>query len=236
MADDGTILLYPTDEIFHQTERILVSGSSNTGKSFLIENLVRKFSKRFYKIVLCGNTNRLLEFPETKQITEYYTGKDPIYNPFLEVDSYDVKINQGKQLLIILDDLQEHIFKSEIVSKIFSRGRHLGISVIIVLQSYFVTGSGKNILPQIKLNCTYNIFTRIRSIGEIALIAQRLEHDKEARNFFIALFKKIVQEKRYAYLCVGLDVSDARIRYFNNLLSEDKSDFLTVYTHNVRPT
>ena len=39
--------LYDSDVIFNQTERLLVFGSSNSGKSKLVENLVRKYSHSF---------------------------------------------------------------------------------------------------------------------------------------------------------------------------------------------
>ena len=84
--------LYPSDHIFGDTDRVLLCGSSRTGKTFLMETLVRRHIERFYRIVLCGNRNRLLEFEETKGITEYYQGNTEncgIFDPFSQLDLYN---------------------------------------------------------------------------------------------------------------------------------------------------
>ena len=82
----------------------------------------------------------------------------------------------------------EAVYKSPVVSMIFSKGRHLGISAIVIFQSYFPSGSGKNIFPQIRNNSTIQVFTKCRSLGEIGLISSRLEYDKKSRDFFMQLF------------------------------------------------
>ena len=97
MADYEGVIgldLYPTDNMFNQSERLLVIGASNTGKTYLVESMVKRYVDRFYKIVICGNRNRLLEFPETKDISELYVSDNNdnlIYNPFCEMDAYDLK-------------------------------------------------------------------------------------------------------------------------------------------------
>lgn len=228
------INLYPSDHIFHDSERLIVCGASRTGKTFLVESLVKRYAHCFYKIVLCGNKNRLLEFPETKNISVFYGGDNEdcgIYDPFKEMDTYDLQKNkaENKNLLIVIDDLMESVYKSPTVSKLFSKGRHFGISVIVLLQSYFPTGSGTNLWPQIRNNSTIQIFTKARSHGEIGNIATRLEYGKKYKDFFITLFKRIVQEKRFGYLMVLLDCSDNRLKYCNNALFEDRSPYLTLH-------
>ena len=97
----------------------------------------------FYKIILCGNRNRLLEFPETKNITVFYGGNSDdcgIYDPFKEMGSYELQKNKkenNKNLLIVFDDQMESVYKSPTVSRIFSKGRHYSISCVVLLQSYF---------------------------------------------------------------------------------------------------
>ena len=222
--------LEQTDFIFEKPERIIVSGSSNVGKSFLVEQLVKKHIDKFYKIVICGNRNRLLDFPESAcKTTLYKSDSEPIYNPFTELDSYEVKLNKKKQFLLVLDDLMEVVYQSPIVSKIFSAGRHFQISCIILCQSFFPSGSGKNIYPQIKNNSSIFIFCKLRSKNQIANISRHLEDDKKTQKFFVELYKKNVQAKKYGYLAVLLDVID-QMRYVSNLIDEDNSGYLTVHT------
>ena len=227
------INLYPSDKIFNQSERMFLVGSSASGKTEFVQNLVRKYVHRFYRIVICGNPNELLNFPETKSITELYQGngvENAIFNPFIDIDQFEVKKHGNKMCLIIIDDLMDIAFKSSVVSQLFSKGRHLNVSTILIMQSFFATGSGVNLLPQIKNNCTMQIFTKNRSLREMGLIASRLEHDKKSKTFFLDLYKKTVLEKRYGYLAVFLDCSDEKIKYGNNLLDEDGSPYLTIFT------
>ena len=222
--------LEETDFIFEKPERIIVTGSSNTGKTHLVEELVKKHIDKFYRIVICGNRNRLLDFPETSHKTSLHKSvSDPIFNPFTELNSYEIKKNKNKQFLLILDDLMEVIYQSPIVSKIFSAGRHFQISCIILCQSFFPSGSGKNIYPQIKNNSSIFIFTKVRSKNQIGTISRHLEEDKKTQKFFVELYKKNVQGKKYGYLVVLLDVID-QIRYVTNLIDEDNSGYLTVHT------
>ena len=226
-----TVDLEESDFIFEKPERIIVTGSSNAGKTYLVEQLVKKYIDKFYKIVICGNRNRLLDFPETaSKSTLYKSDSEPIYNPFTEVDSYEVKLNKKKQFLLILDDLMEVVYQSSIVSKIFSAGRHFQISCIILCQSFFPSGSGKNIYPQIKNNSSIFIFNKLRSKNQIANISRHLEEDKKSQKLFVELYKKNVQAKKYGYLAVLLDTMD-QMRYVTNLIDEDKTGYLTVHTH-----
>ena len=234
MEDILDAQVYPNDIIFNEPERLLVFGTSNSGKSYLVEKLVQKHAHRFHKIVISGNRNRLLDFPETKKKTQLYQGNhydEGIYDPLSNMDHYQLNKlkQQDKQLLVIYDDLMEAVFKSSVISKLYSRGRHLGISIIVIMQSYFPTGAGKNLFPQIKNNSTIQIFTKMRSECDKNNIAQRLESGKVAREVFNAIFKKTVQEVKFGYLVCMLDASDSKLRYCNNILDEDGTPFWTVY-------
>ena len=79
-----------------------------------------------------------------------------------------------------MDDMMEVVYKSQTVSKLFS------ISVILLLQSYFPTGSGTNLIPQIRNNSTIQIFTKARSHREIGDIAGRLDYGKKYKDFFVS--------------------------------------------------
>ena len=238
LDDIKTIQLYPSDHIFGESDRILVCGASRTGKTYLVEQLLKRYAHRFYKIILCGSKNKLLDIPETKNITEYYQGNDEdcgVYNPFRKMGAYDLEKNYSenkKNLCIVLDDLMETVYKSPIVSSLFSKGRHYGISTILLLQSYFPTGTGTNLIPQIRNNSTIQIFTKARSHRDIGDIAGRLEYGKKHKDFFGDLFKKLVQDKRFGYLVVMLDTSDNRVKYVTNIIFEDGTPHHTVHTLN----
>ena len=232
--DDFTSLnLYETDILFQKPFRLLIFGSSDTGKSHLIQNLIRLHHNKFHKIILSGIKNQLLYYPETKNKTVYHpdTGnEESIFNPFPVIEELQEGNSNNKQILCIYDDLLEYVFKSAIISKLFSKGRHKNLSVIVVLQSYFPKYTGINFSTQIKNNSSIQIFTRSSSMSEVSAIASRLEFGNKNKTFFLSLYKKLIQSRRYGYLAVLLNVSDERIKYCSNLLNEDKSGFLTVYS------
>ena len=221
------------NDIFDTPERILVFGTSGSGKTTLVENLVKRYIHRFWHIKICGSKNRLLEFPETKAKTSYFSSDSDnvIFDPFLEVGHYEVKKNVGKQYLYIIDDMMETVYKDRVVSKVFSQGRHWQISCLILLQTYCPTGSGTNLFPQIKENSSIQIFTKTRSLEQIGLVARRNEYNKSSREFFVNLFKKVVLEQKYGYLAIFLDSSDQRARYRTNLIQEDDTPYHTVFMH-----
>ena len=233
--EKDTLELWPSDRLFENPERICVFGSSGSGKSTFVVNLVKRYHESFHKIILCGQGNELLKLKQTAHKTTLYrpqSSTDEIFDPFAEIELHQVKNKKKGQILLIYDDMQESVFKSPIISRIFSKGRHAGFSVILLLQSFFPQGQGTSLMPQIKNNCSLQVFFKYKSHSEMGTIAGRLEHSKTDKEFFLSLFKKLVTNNRlsrFGYLAVYLDSTDSRIRYASNLLGEDESPYITVY-------
>ena len=214
---------------FDNCERVIFTGASNTGKTYLMEQLIRRYHDRFYKIVVSGCKNKLFDFPETRFKTELYNGDSTtIFNPLTDIDEYDLKKHKTRQMLVIYDDLMQEVHTSSVISDVFSKGRHKNVSIVLLLQSYFPVGAGRSVYPQIKSNSTLQIFTKLRSQGEIGLIARRLEYTKPSQLFFCNLIKSQVQNQRYGYISVFLDDCES-IKYRNNLVYEDLSKHHTVF-------
>ena len=211
-------------EIFCGSSRLLIIGGSHSGKTYFVQKLVLRHHDKFKKIVICGTPNLLLQYSETKDKTKIY---DTIQNPFKEQDDDD---DDKRSSLYIIDDLMSEAYNSQVVNDIFSKGRHHNISVILILQSYFPTGSAKSLIPQIKNNATIQIFFRLRNQAELALVAKKLEFDKKSQEFFLDLIKKEVCGKRYGYIAIFLDELNPEGRYRNNLVFDDKTEYETVYT------
>ena len=210
-------------EIFNRPERCLIYGGSFSGKSHMVTNLVLRHQEKFEKIIICGAKNDLLTHPKTKNKTTFYENDDnPIYDPFEEPHS-----KGGGQTLLILDDLMSEVYHSQLVSKIFSKGRHLNLSVIVILQSYYPQGSSKSLVPMLKNNASIQIFFKLRNRGEMKLIAKKFEHGKKKQDFFYAIVEKEIYQKRYGYLVVYLD--EPLAKYRNNLVYEDTLPFETVF-------
>ena len=214
-------------DIFEKPDRLLVYGGSYSGKTHMVVNLVLKHHNKFKKIILCGAKNALLVHRDTKDKCIFYDNEDsPIYDPFREEEE-DSCNNDKRQTLIILDDLMTEVYNSQIVSKIFSKGRHLNLSCIVILQSFFPQGASKSLVPMLKNNSSIQIFLKLRNRGEMGLIAKKFEHGKKSQEFFNLLVEREIYQKRFGYLAVFMD--DPNAKYRNNLASEDGLNFETVF-------
>ena len=234
MEEFDSVEVYKNDIFFNCSTRMLIFGGSNTGKTFLVEQLVRLHHTKFHKIIICGTRNKLLDFKETAKITRHFKSpknEDVIYNPFSEINELHEGNHGRKQILIIYDDLLDLVCKSDVVSKLFIKGRHHNLSVIVILQTFFPKNvSSNNLAAVFKCNATHYLFTKSASMGEVQCLAGKIEFSRDYKRFFLALYKRLVLGKRYGYLCVQLDVSNERMKYMTNILFEDKSKYYMVHS------
>lgn len=212
-------------EIFYRPERILVYGGSFSGKTHMVVKLVLRHHEKFKKIIICGAKNELCTHPDTKHKTIFYENDDnPIYDPFN--NNSDVSTDP-RQTLLILDDLMSECYHSQLVSRIFSKGRHLTLSVIVILQSYYPQGSSKSIIPMVKNNSSIQLFFKLRNRSEMKLISKKFEFTKKNQHFFDSIIEQEIYQKRFGYLAVFMD--DPRAKYRNNLTFEDSLPYETVF-------
>ena len=156
---------------------------------------------------------------------------DGIYNPFNEAaEELRDDDDDDRQILVVYDDLMSEAYNSQIISTLFSKGRHYKISTILVLQSYFPSGSGRSVLPMVKNNANLQIFFMLRNTSEMALVSKKLEFNPKAREFFLDLIQKEVYGKKHGYVTVYMDETNRDARYRSNLVFEDGSQYETVYT------
>ena len=184
-------------ELFKKSERIILFGGSDSGKSYFLQQLVLRHSVKFKRIIICGSKNDLLIYPETKNITEYYDDSDAesIYDPFKDEEYYKNTQQDKRGVLLILDDLMTEAYNSQIVNKCFSRGRHLNLSILLVLQSYFPTGRGRSILPMLRNSATCQIFFSLRNRSEMVNVSRSIECSKKYQKFFLDLLDSQVYQK-----------------------------------------
>ena len=226
LADKNYKELEVDSQIFEGSSRILLLGGSHCGKTYFLQNLVLRHEKKLKKIILCGTPNDLLEYPQTKGKTVRHEG---IYDPFEEA-AEDLQEDDDRQILVVYDDLMSEAYNSQIINNLFSRGRHYKISTVLVLQSYFPSGSGRSVLPMVKNNASHQIFFKLRNQAEMSMVARKLEFDKRNIQFFTDLIQREVYGKKYGYVAVYMDESNPEARYRNNLVGEDGSPHETVYT------
>ena len=167
--------------IFERPHMILVYGGSYSGKTHMIVNLIKRHHEKFKKIIICGAKNELLTDEATRHKTIFYENEDnPIYDPFQESE----ELSGTYPKLLILDDLMSEIYSSQLASKLFSKGRHLNLSTIIILQSFYPQGGSKSIVPMLKNNANLQFFFKLRNRSEMNQVSKKLEHSKKNQQFF----------------------------------------------------
>ena len=124
-------LLFSSDDlnIFKNSARVIVSGFTYSGKSVFISNLIRKYAEDFDRILIFGvQDHPLLREPE-------FASKITLNNN-LE-DDIDDNGGRAATTLLIYDDMSLEVLDSSTVANVFTKGRHQGYSVVIVLHNLF---------------------------------------------------------------------------------------------------
>ena len=173
-------------ELFLNPSRIILSGLSGSGKTTFAQNLVEKYQNSFHRIISIGSD----------------LGKN-IKN-LERIDDFDVFNDietDNEKILIFLDDC---IFNKKLLNKaadIFTRGRHLGVSIILISQTIFLNDCNFRICM---MNATHIGLFKNRSIKSVALFARSFLLDKQINNF-LYLYRRLVLKKPYGYCFLDFD-------------------------------
>ena len=203
------------DPLFYKTERILIIGAINAGKSYFANKLISKHADKFTHIIVCGvYASDLEKCVETKD--KLRVVHEETYNPF---DDFHIAENMDlkqRHVLIFYDDSMGCVLDSKICSKIFFMGRHYNISVIVTLQNYFYQGKeAQTIRGQASMITLF----KIRNMNQVVSIARTIESGKSRIEKFSHLYNKHVLNKRYGYLSIFMD-SPPDVRYRKDLVNE----------------
>lgn len=136
--------------------RILIVGSSGSGKTNVLFNFLKLSSGTFSKIVICVKSS--------DEPLYNYLAENPDIEFFEEGNVPDMSSFDGhKSSLIVFDDLVLEKDQRKI-QDFFIRGRKRGITGIYLSQSYYKT-------PKlIRINCRYIIIKKLSSVKDLKLI------------------------------------------------------------------
>lgn len=189
--------------------RALIVGSSGSGKTQLVFELIKRMKGTFNKIILCvkNKSEPLYEWLEdslTEDQLEIYEGADNVP----DVDNYDSKDNPNgsEQILAIFDDLVLDRNQDKI-TQFFIRGRKIsgGISCCYLTQSYYQT-------PKIiRLNCNYIFIKKLSSERDLNLILSEISLGVSKAK--LMQIYKMATEEKLNFLMVDVDApSEKRFR------------------------
>ena len=169
-------------DIFAKPARIIVSGASASGKSFFVSRLIRKYRSKFDRIIVIGAS---LENIEDLGVT-----RDDSFNPLVE----DLSGNT----LVVFDDVICSKDKLKIAAETYTRGRHLGLSSILLTQNLYYPDPNYRL---ISLNSTHIIVFRNRDIKQISCFARTFLENEDVK-MFVNLYKKNVMNVKHGYIMV----------------------------------
>ena len=202
-----TIYTQDSTDLFHNPARIIITGYSNSGKSEMCSNLIKKYHDKFNTILYCGvNSHDLQNNPD---INEKLHISSEIVNPF------DYSYNRNT--LFILDDCFLEAIESKFVVNAFTKGRHESISTIFITQNLFFSSKFARIIA---LNCSHYILMSNRDLGQIEVLDRQLYGKSKVSNF-VDVYKKALTVNTYGYLLIDLGLkTPPELQLCTNIIDE----------------
>lgn len=196
--------------------RMLIVGSSGSGKTNIAMNLIRSMSC-FTRIYLIAKN---LEEPLYRYLIDSMTElgkklkKEVIFysnniDAVPPCEMFDKKENN----LIIFDDLvSESVKKQKAVSDIFIAGRKMNISSIYISQSYFATPS------LIRKNVDYIIIKKINTSRDLTSIIREYNLSDTTPQELMKLYKSIITKEFTNFLLIDVNTNDPSLKYRENFI------------------
>ena len=181
---------------FQSPANIIVSGASQSGKTFFTIELIKNASDLFInppvKIIYCYNIFQK-SFEKIAKYVQFHHGIP---------DINDVADKKGDHVLIIIDDLMQEI-DSQMTNLFTVQTHHLNLSCIFILQNLFYQNKH---LRTMSLNSHYFIlFRQSRDMSQINIIARQIFGKKS--NDFLKVYEQIMV-KPYSYLLINIHPSN----------------------------
>ena len=175
----------------------LLTAKRNSGKSYLLKYLVEYEKKHFDKIFIFCPTESINRFykdiVDKKCLFEDYNEAwtEELISSLTKINADTVEKERKKVLLIyddILSDVDFHT--SPAMKKIFTRGRHVGLSIICTSQYLY------QLPPLCRNNCDYVLAGQMNAQGKNLLCDEFLSGDLD-RKQFINLYNKTTKDYNF---------------------------------------
>ena len=216
------IVLAEDLDLFKTNSRIICAGSSNSGKSYLINSLILENESKFNKIIITGQPHDILKkskILETKIVTYDY------FPSIQEINEFGEKGHK----LVLLDDTYVTAFSDKNVLSYYTHARHSNISCILISQNLFYT-RGK-FSKDITLNCSHLILLRMRDISQLSHLSRQI-YGKGYSSKIPDVYKFIVKHYRYPHLLIDVSGTiDEKLELRSNIIHNSENNFQTVYAY-----
>jgi hypothetical protein len=193
--------------------RMAVIGSSGSGKTLTLINILHKMNNTFENIYLftASKEEPLYDFLQENEQVQVFEGLNNLYEiPFDELEG---------QTLVIFDDLVLEKNQKGI-EELFIRGRKMaqgaGISLIYLSQVYF------KIPRTIRLNCTSFILKKIGSDRDIKALVQDKSLGKLTAKEVLSMYDYCIAKgelKNFLYIDLNIGANNMFRRKFSEILN-----------------
>jgi 2-hydroxy-3-keto-5-methylthiopentenyl-1-phosphate phosphatase len=192
----------------------IVVSKRNSGKSFLVRDLVYNMSKqqRIHQVIVMSNTsglnlNKDYDFIDKKFLTTFAQEK---IERLMKIQAKAIKAGKIREVLLVLDDVigGDGTKKAEgnrLIRSLYANGRHYHISVVLLSQI-----ANRLLEPPLRENSDYIFFSRLGQRG--------LETLWESI--------PVIQKKEFIRFCSTHNKDFTFILYDNMTQSNDPMDFL----------
>ena len=205
---------------------VLICGSSGSGKTSLLVNLISKkgklngyrqsFRRCFHKIILCspslGTLKKDLAVPRNQRYEDFNTCMDEIEGHLDESVVKGDQDDERKFNLLILDDVASALKQSRhnemLLTRLLQNRRHRNLTCIIIVQKWTMIPTG------IRSNANVIFLFRPKTMQEQETITGDLlpVHKRDSIDLFNFIF-----DSRYSHLMIDMTLKYSnRFRYFKN--------------------
>lgn len=157
---------------FQAGSPILVSGPTHCGKTFWVSKLLVNdmFTQPVSSVLYCYGVYQ--DYFDEMKSHPFLTGKIRFHEGMPTKEEIE-DLNDGKFHILILDDMMEHIVKSQEMQQLFTKNcHHMNISAIFISQNLFQQGPNAR---TISLNChVIVLFANKRDESQIRTFARQI--------------------------------------------------------------
>ena len=187
----------------------------------------RQSGKTVFTKNLLLNQERLIFPPFKKVIWVYKSWQDSLNELQQNGGSFEIEFvddlpnfdSMGKQenTVIVIDDLMSEASQNDQVQALFTRGRHLNLSVIYLAQNLFHKGKHSR---DMSLNTDYMVlFKNARDASQIAHLSRQMYPGNS--KFLTWAFHDATSKEPYSYLFLDLKPNtNESLRVRSNILNE----------------
>jgi hypothetical protein len=209
---------------------ISIIGTTNSGKSVLINNLVYKFYYDLFDIIVlispsAQNDRSMASFRLDPKVIIFEEYDDRIINELEELQKVedDTEYKNQNRMLIIFDDCANPRGCSKYdsaISLLATRHRHSAITIMFSIQLY------KQLSHSIRSNTKAFIIKNTPNKNELNKMAEELGFCCGGKQNFFRLYNKALKDNRYNFLYLDLKKGIAYKNFEEKLYSMDEDNNL----------